>query len=386
MLNKHVRCIALGIAALAIAAAFMFSAPLHAQNAASARPGFSLVWRKAVPMLRDLDISPQGARLALLTMDKRIAVWDAPSARPIWSKPCKAGTDVRISDGVGYVFVFDPMNPANRSISFYDAATGRVVATKRTDGAIWDLTLSDSGDFMSVGTGKYSLYIYMLDVYPSYHRRTLRGVCNALDFSPDGSFIAVGLWNASGVDCFDTTGKLLTSVPGASTKRFEPSVTRNSNFVLATQYINHQKSDPVLTLWRRDGSRVWSHGMGPNAFNVHALTSPSGDFTVASYYKDIVRDRTWVPERSLVVLDSTGHPIYEIGGLYLALTLMCLSPDNSGFIAYDGDRTLYRFSRNGNALGTWPLSAPIRDWARSHGAKYLLINTLDNELTLLQMH
>ena len=384
MLSHFTKRAALRIA-LVIVAALVFSSPIYAQNGATVKPGFTLLWRHPVPPLRGLDISPQGGRLALLTMDGRIAVWDVATAKPIWSQQGIKGTNVRISDGVGYVFIYDPMNPDYRDVSFYDAGSGRLVATKRSDGAIWDLSVSDSGDFMGVGTGNDSLYIYTLDVYPSYHRVPLRGVCNALAFSPDGSFVATGLWNQSGIDCFDTTGNLLTSVPGAVTKRFEPSITRNSKFVLALQYINHQMRQPVLTLLQRNGNRVWSHGMGSNASNVHAISSSNGDFTVASYLKDVIRDRAWVPERSLVVLDSTGRPVFEIGGLYLALTLLCLSPDNNGFVAYDGDRTLYRFGRNGNALGVWQLNAPIRYWARTHDDTYLLVHTVDNALTLLQV-
>lgn len=383
MLSQHPARWRRTLAALASLLALVCAPPLSAQNEA-AKPGFALLWRHPVPPLRNLDISPQGARLSLLTEDGRVAVWDVASAKPLWSKTV-TGTDVRISDGAGYVFVYDPMNPLNRSIEFYDAATGRLAATKRVDGAIWNMSVSDSGDFMGLGTGDSSLYICTLDIYPSFHRVSLRGVCNALDFSPDGSYIAVGLWNGSGIDCFDTTGKLLASIPGLMTRRFEPEVTRNSKYILALQYINHQMRDPVLTLWRRDGTKVWSHGMGPNASNVRAITSENGAFTVASYYKDVLRDHVWTPERSLVVLDKAGQRVYEIGGLYLALTLMCLSPDNEGFIAYDGDRTLYRFDHNGNALRTWPLSAPIRVWAYTHDNDELLIHTVDNELTLLKI-
>ncbi|MDR3707005.1 MAG: WD40 repeat domain-containing protein [Capsulimonadaceae bacterium] len=385
MLTQPARHPAPLLAFLAIAAGLLLAVPAAGQTTGGVKPGFSLVWRRPSPPLRALDISPQGARVALLTTDGKIAIWDAPSAKPLWSKFGVTGANVALSDGVGYAFVYDALNPLNENVTFFDAATGRVVATKRLDGAIWGMSVSNSGDFMAVGTGEDSLYIYSLDVYPSYHRVRLRGVCNGLDFAPDGSYIAVGLWNASGVDYYDTSGKQIASIPGNTLKRFEPFVSDDSKLVLALQYANHQKRDPVLTLWRRDGSRVWSHGFGDNVSGVRALTSKGGEFTIASFYKQIVRDRVWTAERRLCLLDQTGQEAYQIGGLYLSLTLVCLSPDDSGFVAYDGDRSLYRFDRSGNAIKTWPLTAPIRAWAVTRDRRYLVLHTTDNQLMLLEL-
>jgi WD40 repeat protein len=236
-----------------------------------------------------------------------------------------------------------------------------------------------------VGTGLGGLYVYSLDLAPSSERYQLRGVCNDLSISPDGKYVVTGLWNGSGVDWYDLTGKQLYSQTADATQRFETSISANSNRVLSLQYENHQHRNPVVTMWRRDGSKLWQTPIGKDAFNARALVSADGDYSVASFYRMIIRDHAWIPERRLMILDGNGQQVTQIGGLYLSLTLMFLAPDNKGFIAYDGDRALYRFDRQGNAISKWPLTSAIRTWAVTADNKRLVVHTVDDQLTMLNV-
>ncbi|HEY3331537.1 MAG TPA: WD40 repeat domain-containing protein [Capsulimonadaceae bacterium] len=365
---------------------FISGACSYAQTATAAAPGFALLWRKVVPPLRDLAISPQGTRLVLLTADNKLAVWDANPAKPLWSKPNVDGSSIAISDGVGYAALYDLMNPDGRSIDLYDATTGKLTRTEYADGAIWDVVVSDSGDYLCYGTGTGSLYVCTLDMHPSSQRIKLRGVCNSLALSPDDSYVAVGLWNESGVDWMDLAGKTISSQAGEATKRYEPVIAQDGSTIAGLQYDNHQRRNPTLTLWRKSGEKLWSYAIGKDALNARALVAKGGQFVVVSYFKQIVRDHVLIPERRLLMLDETGKQVFQIGGLYLSLTLMFISPDNHGFVAYDGDRTLYRFDHSGNAVRTWPLTSAIRAWAVTSDGKRLIVHTTDNQLALLSVN
>ncbi len=374
------------IAALLLTAtALAVSLPASAQDAPSAPPGFAIEWRKLVPPLRDLAISPQGTRIALLTADSKLAVWDAITPAPLWAKPEVDGTDIYITDGIGYVVLFDQMNPIDTEVDLFNAATGKLASRSHADSAIWDVAVSESGETMAVGTGNGGLYIYTLDMNPNSTRYQLRGVCNDLSISPNGQYIVSGLWNGSGVDWFDTTGHLVSSQTADATQRFETCVSGNSKQILGLQYDNHEHRNPVMTMWKVDGTKRWQLAIGKDAFNARALVSRTGDYTVASFYRMIVRDHAWIPERRLLLVDGNGQELAQIGGLYLSLTLMFLAPDSKGFVAYDGDRALYRFDRQGNAVSKWPLTSPIRAWAVTADNKRLVVHTTDNQLTMLRV-
>jgi WD40 repeat protein len=347
-------------------------------------PYFSPLWTRNVPALRDLSISPEAQRIAMLTSDYRVSVWDVKTAKPIWSKANQLGNRVKITDKVGYVFVYDLMNPMERAVKFYSSSTGDLITSYLSEKPIWDVAASSGGDYFAAGDSSGTLAIYKLLKKPQKQIVRLRGGCDKLAFAPDSSYLAVSVWNSSGIDLYSPNGALLVSQPGALARRFQPVISRDGNYVLGLQYDNHERRAPAVSLWNRKGQSLWSYSLENSSSKPRALIAKGASFTVLFYYKQVMRNHVWTPERRLAVIDSKGRLKFEIGGLYLSLSLMMLSADNNGFIAYDGEDKLYRFDRNGNTLETFELSAPIRNWAVSADNQKLLIHTIDNKLTLIQ--
>jgi len=303
----------------------------------------------------------------------------------MWSQQVKSGSEIKICDGAGIVMLYDLGNPLDRTIRFLNSSDGSNLYSFKANRSIWSTAIAENGRWAAVGDTNNTINIFDLKKIGRRTTISLRGIANGIFLAPDCSYLAAGLWNDSGLDIFNFSGKLLSTRQGLETKRYEPIISSDSQYVLALSYENRQKRNPTLTLYTRNGEALWSHQFGKSASNVKAITAKGAVFTAASYYRQEMRDRTWTLERHLIVLDRRGKERFDIGGLYISFALIILSPDNAGFIAYDGNMKLYRVNNSDSSIQPFDLSAPIRSWSASSDNRKLLIHTIDNRLTLLSI-
>jgi len=365
----------------------IWSAPALAQAPPLGGGGFTKVWNTSVPPLRTIAVSPLGVKLALLTDDGKIAVWQMVDGKPIWSVTGQTVNHIAVSDGVGYVMAYRALDPIDRSVLLFNADTGKKVLDRRADGAIWDLAVSESGDYAALTTGAGSLDIFTLDVYPTHHRVALRGIGDSLDFANDETYMAIGLWNGSGVGVYDTSGNRQWYIVGKATRRYDISVAKGSGYILATDYYNHNHDHPILTLWRRDGKPVWTYDLGADASDVTARSNSTGTVTVASFKRTVNRGSNLAVEWRMIAIDRAGQTLWrsEYGGPYLSPRFICFTPGEDGIVFWDSDRRLYRMTLNHYQTDMWQLSAPIRSYATTDDNRYLVANTVDDRLTLLAL-
>ncbi len=368
------------------------SAQSVAQGSTSAPVGFSLVWSKPVPELNSLTVSPRGSVIGMLTSSGKIALWSNTSSTPqiqlpvpLWSIPGKTGDDVAITDSSGYALTFDPLNPIDTNLTGYNIATKTSAWKRSLDGALWDLVVSRDGRYVAAGTGSDSLYLYTLDSHPHYTTWKLGGIADSVAISPDETQIAVGEWNSSGVECFNMAGRRLWTFNGPIDRRFRV-LTPTKETIMAVSWRNRQNSYPILySLSTATGKLHWAYDLGTNSRNPVTLASSDGSLIVTSFERTMVRGKAVVVEQRLIAINSEGMELWEKGGIFFSPTLVSLVPDWSTLVVYDGQRTLYLIDKQGKEIARDQLSGQLVHWASTADGRLLLVDTSDNQLSLLRL-
>jgi outer membrane protein assembly factor BamB len=358
---------------------------LHAQPGTASLPGFSLVWRKSIQGVTAISLSPQGQRLALITDSGKLACWAGEDARRLWSVPTQKARNLMIADGPGTVLTYDALNPLFRKVTAYDAAKGRILWAHTADGAVWSAAVTRDGTHACVGTGGKSVYLYALGKVLVTRRFTLPGICESLAFSTDDQWLAVGLWDASGIQCLDLTGKTLWSLPGRTDRRYDVWGA-GDRYVLGLSRANTHDSDPTVYVLRaKDGAQIWAHPLGEDCEEAIPAASDLAVHVGVSYSQSIASGPLAAREQRLASFDPTGKVVWEKGGLFFSPTLMCMAPDGAGMIVYDGQRTLYRLDEDGRIAAHSRLSDDLRAWSVTADDKLLLVYTHDGQLTMLKI-
>lgn len=368
---------------LVFLAGFTLSKPLATAQAPAA--GFNLVWNHPVADLSALALSPQGQRIAMLTSVGKIAVWSAASGTPLWSQNNKDAHAVAVSDGLGYVLAYDPLNPLDTTLTLLTSG-GNAVWKEHLDGPIWAAAVSHDGAHAAISTGRDTIYECALDPQPKCVPWHANGICESLDFAPNDDFLVAGLWNQSGVACFGMDGKEVWAVPGQSDRRYDASVAPGSRYVLSIAYANHKTSDGIVTLLNAsDGQAIWTYPLGENSYGCSVLAGGDAQTTVASFVRIQRRGRTFTEPRRLIALDRLGNRIWDKGGLFFSPIPICMAPQSGGVVVYDQSRTLYMLDSNGNIVNHAQLSGLLRLWAVSDDNRELLVYTGDGQLSLYRL-
>jgi WD40 repeat protein len=384
---------------LAAATCIILAAPASPQETKPAKPGFALVWSKSVEPLIAIAISPQGGYVGMITHSGKIALWGADQGRSIWSEPDVAEHNLVVSDGIGYVLTYDQMNRLDRTVTLYRAASAQtggpnqsaarpVKAFSRSlDGAVWSAAVRLDGSFAACGTGTREVCLFSLGTTPQMTRHPIDGICNDLQFADNDQYMAIGLWNQSGVERMDMAGRIQGSPSGANNRRYSVSISPDSRRILTVSYLNPQSSDPVISLLDDQGSVLWSRELGTNAYGAAIALGSGAQISFASYTETVRRNHEMIPERNLIAIGPTGDPIWtQPGGPFFSLTLISLTPDGLGLVAYDDStKTLYRLNSDGQIEKYDKLSSSLQYWACSSDHKRLLIYTYDGELSLLSV-
>lgn len=367
------------------------------------------VWTTPTPVVgyRAAAISPDGKYVGLVfnhvpgTSQEKLSLWRWPDRpdKPLWTRPEPDASLVVVGRGGETVLACARMDPLRPFLSVRKGADGAQVKEKPLDGAIWDVQMSADGQSAAVTTGSRGLYLF-----PSVERSgstrfpTLTGIGSSIALTANGTYLAVGTWDDSGVSC-DTLKK--TQVwqypkPDDAPKRqaltsriFETEITNNGQFVLGLSYANARKSDGTLYLWRcdGDGTPLWVHPLGADTFFPKALMSEDGKFVAVTYLQLVTRGDQSISERRLLVLNGAGKKIWERGNLLFSPELVALAPDGHRVTVSDGQKTLYNLDAGGRFTAIKPLkgSATIRETMSTPDGRSVLVYTSDGFLNLFQI-
>ena len=256
-----------------------------------------------------------------------------------------------------------------------------VIFSRLLSGAVWDASVSVDGGTVACVTGDRKLHLISINQQPAITTIPLDGIGNDLEFSGDGQYVAVGLWDSSGVETVDMVGHIRWSYLGAITRRYDIAVSPDSHRVLSISYRNPNHSAPVLTLLNDQAAVLWTYPLGDTAYGADARLATNAEITYVSYTISVRHYRDTALERRLIALGPGGDVLWRQGGLFFKPILLFVAPGNNGVVAYDGIQTIYRIDQRGRVVRRDHLPGQLAAWAVNHTRTRLITYTSDGQLT-----
>ena len=357
---------------------------------------FQRVWAQPVPGFRAAALSADGNSIAAISDDGRVRRWDWKDRplRPLWSRVVAGASQVALGAGGHTVLAYAPLDPTQKTLAFLDNK-GRLISRDTLDGAIWDVRCSDDGNYAAASTGAHSLYLYSLTAHPAPHHWQLGGIGTSLALTPDGSSLAAGTWDGSGVTFYTPRGATLwqyyPSDPqtrqALSDRLFEAQIAHDGQYILGMSYANVREGDGTLYFWRGQGNGrpIWTHALGEDADYPQAMISADGGNIGVTYTRHILHGEQSVSEQRLLVLDDAGNTLWEKGGLLFSPELVSVAADGHRVTVSDSRNTLYDLNDEGRITAPYRFSGTIRRTVTSADGRWLLVYTGDGLLNLLKL-
>jgi outer membrane protein assembly factor BamB len=374
-------CLAILVAVICL----LFPKVSAAQTVSNGSPGFSPVWSKNVGGLRSFSLSPHAHRLALLTVEGKLALWTAQDGNPVWSTGKQLSTNVLVSDGDGSVLTYNERSLLSRTATLRRADTGAVIWAKTFDKAVWCTAFNKSGTYAAIGTGDNTLHLVNIADDDNDTMTRLDGTPLSIAFAYDGKSVLVGQWSRSGVSCLDMGGKTMWRASGEMNRKYVISSVGEKFVTYVGSSNRHDKSPIIYVLHSATGKLLWAYDLDDSSYNAIAKSSATADLTGISFANPKIIPKGSYVEQRLSVVDRSGQMEWEKGGLFWPPILICLTPDQSGLIVYDGDRTLYRLDSQGRTVAHAVLSDTLRQWSVSDDETSLVTYTHDGQLSLLHI-
>jgi outer membrane protein assembly factor BamB len=369
-----------------IVAAAISSTPHSASHAQGVPlPGLSLVWSKNVGGLRSFSLSPHAHRLSLLTDEGKLALWTAQDANPIWATGNQTASNVLVSDGDGVVLTYNALALLATTATLRKADSGAVIWSKTFNAAIWAATFSPDGTNLAIGAGDDSLYLFDLASDEAQTTVSLTGTPLSIAFGPNNTSIFVGQWDESGIACLDLTGHTKWLDKGEMDRRYEIGSVGPRFVTYIGSSNRHGRSPTVYVVRGSTGQALWTYSLDDDSYNAAAATIDTAGLTGISYTRPRQIGSHSVNEQRLTSIDRTGQMQWEKGGLFWAPKLICITPDQSGLVVYDGKRKLYRLDSQGRTVATAVLSDELRKWSVSADNTSLVVYTHDGQMSLLHI-
>lgn len=375
------------------------SAPLSPAPAPSAAPPpgvFQRLWSRPVADFQSAALSPDGGRWALLAGPKRtVSLWSR-SGKLLWRRDAAGMTQAAVSRDGAWVLTWAALDPTQKKLTIRRGLDGAQMAARMLDGAVWSVALAANGEAAVVTTGSRTLlWIALGGDRLAVRTRRMNGLGTGLALSRDGTALAVGTWDDSGVALQTPTGKTLWQYPSdpaarkaLTTRLFETQMSADGNWVLGLSCANARQSDGMVSLWQRGerGMPLWTYALGADTFGPRAQISRDGEVIAVTYGRQIARADAGFMERQLLVLDRQGNARVKTGGLLFTPMLVALAADGGQIVVSDSRRTLYQLDSTGRLTGR-KIVFPglIRQTSLSEDGRSLLVYTGDGTLSLLKL-
>ena len=327
---------------------------------------------------------------------KYVIIGDKNESRPslLWSLKLPGTTNAVVAPNGKAVIAFAGKDPTRPSITVVKGTHREGVYTIPLDGAIWDAKISGNGRYGAVVTGAHSLYVFDLTAYPRSTRYPLVGTGNSVSISNDGTFVASGTWDFSGVSCITTKGQSLWQYQDGgdkpvSNRLFETQIATKSPYILGVSYANVRQSNATVYLWDKagNGQPLWTHTLDVDDSDPRVKISADGSHVALVYTHKIMHGEQSLRVQQLMLLDRKNRPLWSSpkGGPLMQLDLVSISPDGNTVTARDGQRALYNFDADGRiSAAKMDMNALIQDTVASDDGRYVLVHTDDGKLTLVE--
>jgi WD40 repeat protein len=387
------------------------------------------LWSGPTNGFRAASFAPDDSSFAVVGVGGSITLYRKKTDKvwkSVWNQAVAGATNALPSPGGKVVLAYAAMDPTRQSVTFiqevdaYPVPLPKGKGVKREtspnakgagvcevslcrfilDGSVWDAALSADGHSAAIVTGGHSLYLFHLDGTPTYRRVTIRGTGDSIAISQDGSFLASGTWDASGVSCYARDGSLLWRYPddvdpsGSIVNRlFEAQIAKDSPYVLGLSYANVDQGNATVYLWRKSSaSPRWIYALGPNDSDPQAMIAANGSYVAVAYVHRLMHGNKSAQEHLLVLLDrygtaGFGHEVWPTprGGLLMSPTLVAISPDGNTITVTDGQRKIYTYDSDGRiSAPAKTMTALIHQTIASNDGRYVLVYTGDGQLTLVR--
>jgi hypothetical protein len=356
---------------------------------------FALAWDTPIEIdgFRSAAISADNSYFATVSSPKDTITLRHQSGAVVWKRSVPGMTNIDVAPNGRLVMAFAALDLTRPEIDIIQGAKGDRLSKYVLDGAIWDVNISNDGKTACVATGNHSLYKFSLTEHPSYRHWHTDGIGNSVAISKDSSAIIAGMWDESGVACYNANGDTMWQYPkdedqrkGVLNRLFEAQIEQGGRYVLGVSYANIRQGDATIYLWRKngDGRPLWTRDLGQNNYYPKAQVTANGNYVVVTYLHNITHGQQSAAERRLLVLDRVGDTVFEKGGLLFSPNLVTVSPDGSTVTVSDGQRVLYNVDSNGHISASKTMDHLIHQTIASENGRLVLVYTGDGSLTLLR--
>lgn len=272
-----------------------------------------------------LEWSPDGARLASVSMDGAVHIWSV-SENPHQHLITMQGQSVHWSADSAQV-----ATQGADGISIWDSETGALRTSITTDAPVMALGWSPDGRLMATNTEDGIVEVHDLTTYEvvatlqqGYHSHIA-----AIVFSPNGHYLAVARGGV--VDIWDT-----------------------ASFALVTTLRGHTGANVQSPAWSPDGQWLATYGGGPTI----RIWSVTQDFALSHVFDDVdkeVRSVSWKSDSQVIASVSTASTV-RLWSITAAREVRVLDKHNGPVtsIAWSADgKTIASSNADDNRIRYW---------------------------------
>lgn len=373
---------AIWLALLAVICLLTRGGSVRAQPAPAEEP-LGVAWRKHLPGLFELCVSPDGSRILAAGNDGRLRCFDAHGAE-LWTFAAP-GVDRIVVSNDGTLCVAYPANQYLRRELYFLNAAGKKIGAFKSDEPVRSAIVSANGRFAAVATGHSVVFCGLTS--NGLRRRVIQlpGEPVQLQFGPDDT-VYVACRAPDSVRMIKSTGRTLWSYEPAGTTNYTLSASEDGSKVA----VAGQRSSGFieLSVLAADGERKWTitrPGRGGRA-----RLAADGDAVLLAYEQKSEHALTRQFERRLAYFSRDIEPSWTKGGAFSAPLLVSVDRQGEWVVALDTQKQVavprFRlYGRDGERRWIHSSRAPILIAQASAQGRHIAVYHADQALELLRV-
>jgi hypothetical protein len=381
-------------------------------------------WCRPLGGVQCLAISPDGARIAVVSWGGEVYCWEGGRQR--WRRDLPGAEAVVLGAG-GRAVVYTPLDALHRDLLVLDPH-GNIRGRSTAGGPITTLALSPNGQNLAVGTAGGAIEIHSLDDPSTPVRIALAGICRQLGFDSQNNLVVASIDPAC-LAVYKPSGKRLWRVAAPAGGEFRlgtppaaPAPGAGATITVAAivaadlklsigsalsphgretgrpvkpmrvspaaaRQVGRVRSVPdniQLVAFSAAGKPIWRHIL--QGRNPCLRLIPGTGETVVAYER---AGRPGVGRRYhhvLACFDRDGVARREQGGMVYNPLLVCASPDGSALLSLSSGNQFWLLSVHGRTLWSYTVRAPVRMVRASTDGTAVAVTTSDGQLCLLKIN